>query len=691
MVTLSSIAGQTSSIEMLVQQYMALERRPVQELETKKASLNTKIGVFTDLKSKLDALESIAEELADTTSSSIFNAVQVASDDTDTVTATAGSDAAQGQYVFRIRQLATATGMKSTADLNTNPSVVSSSQVVAGSEGLDTDEAWADAGFDTTPDGTVTINGAKYSLSAYDSVDDFLDAINDSTSMTGWDEVVSGAGTLDTSQTWALAGFDTTPDGTVTINGVEFTLSNYTSVDDFMDAVNDHESANASISYDESTDKFTISSTDGSTLTLSETGTNGFLTETNITGPSLANIYYDTTRDKFFIESTDGSDLVLSETSSNGFLTEVNIRSDTYTTNESGLNAGDYLYQINFDNGLSESDSGSFKINGTTIEWDADTDTLNSIISAINHSDAGVTAFYDDTLDRVVITSDTTGSEEIEWEDVTGSLLGSTLKFSGVTQSVGQDALFTINSSDSADEITKSSNTFTINGLSFTLKATTVVNDSYADPDTTTATITSEKDESALRTKINSFLSKYNAVVDYISTKTAVDVTTYTRGALAGEAVFGGLKNSIVGVLLGQVSGLDSDRPSYLAEIGITLDNNLHASISDSSVLSDWLDEDPTAVSDLFNSTYGVASQMLDLLEPYTESYGIIDDRKESIYDNIDLIDDRIDRLEARLARRETYYRQQFSAIQEVLSLVNYQQSVVSSLTSAINSYLGLS
>ena len=577
MISLSSIAGQNSSIEALIQQYMALERRPIQELQSKKAALNTKKAVFNDLKNKLVSLENAAEVLADTTNSSIFNAVNVSSDDTEKLTVTAGTDAAQGQYVFRIRQLATATSMKSTADLNTHKSAKSSSQVVAGSDDLDTDEAWADAGFDTTPDGTVTINA------------------------------------------------------------VEFTLADYSTVDDFMDAVNSHETANA-------------------------------------------NIYYDSDSDKFVIESTNGDNLVLSETGTNGFLTEVNITAGTYTTNTVGLESSAYLYEINFDNGFSSSDSGSFKINGTTITWDADTDTLDSVISAINHSDAGVTAFYDDSLDRVVFTSDTMGSEEIEWEDVEGTFLGDTLKLTGVTQSTGQNALFTINSTDSADEITKDSNSFTINGLIFTLKSITVANDSYSDADTTTVTVNSVKDESTLKSKINDFLGAYNSAIDYLKAKLAVDTSTYTRGALAGESVLRSLKTDIIGILLAQVSGIDSDKPSHLGDIGITLDDNLHASISDASELSDWLDEDPDAVADLFNSTYGVANQMVELLEPYSESYGIIDDRKDSISELMENIDDRIERLEERMERKEAYYRQQFSALQEALSAINYQQSVLSNI-----------
>ncbi|RKY76724.1 hypothetical protein DRQ07_09865, partial [candidate division KSB1 bacterium] len=393
----TSVNSATSSIEQLVQQYMALERQPLIRLQGQKSDLNVQKAVFSDTKSKLSALFSAAEDLADTSSSSIFNAVKITSSDTTYITATASDDAAVGQYDIRVRQLATSTTMKSTGYLNTHSSVKSSSQVVDGYDDIDTSKAWDEAGFDTTPDGTVTINGEIFTLSDYSTVDDFMDAVNDS-------------------------------------------------------------SANA-------------------------------------------NIYYDSDRDKFVIESTDSSDLIISETGTNGFLTEANITAGTYSTNQTGLNASDYLYKINLDTGVSESDSGSFKINGATITWDADSDSLNDVISRINNSDAGVTAFYDDSLDKIVFTASETGSEEIQWEDVSGSFLSSSLKLSGVTQTLGQDAKFTINSTSSSDEITKSSNTFTINGISFTLKAITVANDDYTDSDTTSVTILAEKDDSQVREK----------------------------------------------------------------------------------------------------------------------------------------------------------------------------------------------
>ena len=584
---LSSLLNTSSSIESLIQQYMALEKQPVYTLEAQKSNLNIRSAMYSDLARYLESLKDNADDLTETDEDSIFNAIQVTSSDTESVIVNASDGAAVGTYKIRVRQLATPTSAKSTAELNTAPSTMSSNQVAAGSSIINTSESWDEAGFENTPDGTVTING------------------------------------------------------------VTFTLADYNTVDAFIDAVNADETAEATI-------------------------------------------YYDDTRDKFFIESDDTStNLVVSETpESFGFLTEINIDEGTYTTNNSGLQSDVYLYKANFDTEVAEDASGSFKINGVEIEWDADDDTLGDIISAINNSAAEVTAFYDDTLDKLMLTSNETGSEEIALEDVEGTFLTQSLKLSGASQTLGQDALFTINSTNEDDEITKTSNTFSINGISYSLEAITVENDSYSDAGTTAVTVSAKKDSGRVQAKLNSFLGAFNTLTSYIRTKSAVDTTTYSRGALAGQTIFTGLRNDLVKILADRVTGISDDGPTTLAEIGITFDSALTASISDASLLTEWLNDNPQAVEDLFNSENGIATRMAELLDPYTESYGIMEEQQELITEQKERIDTRIERLNTQLAQKEAYYRRQFTAMQQALNQIVEQQSLLSQFNNSLSSYI---
>jgi flagellar hook-associated protein 2 len=178
--------------------------------------------------------------------------------------------------------------------------------------------------------------------------------------------------------------------------------------------------------------------------------------------------------------------------------------------------------------------------------------------------------------------------------------------------------------------------------------------------------------------------------MDYIRAKTQVDVKTYTRGALAGDTTYSNVGNQITSILLGQVGGLNAGEPTRLSDIGITIGDDLHATLSDASALTDKLTADPQSVSNLFNSTNGVATRIASLLKPYTDTYGIIYNQTQAISDQMSQIDDRIKMLTERNTLKENYYRTQFTALQDLLNETTLQQSALSSLTTSVNKILGL-
>ncbi len=584
----STSLNTNSSLESLISQYMAVERRPLVQLQSRRSEISSKTQYFDSMKTKLQSLQDLAEELKETKNDSVFNTVVVTSNNENAITVSADEGAAEGTYNIRVRQLATSTQFKSTAQLNSAIATMSSSQVVAGLNELNILDSFAGADFETVPSGSITVNGQTFNLENYDTISEFMLAVNN----------------------------DTT--------------------------------ANANIYYDENKDKFIIENDDhnAATLTLSETaGDSGV-----------------------------------------GFFTAVNIETGTYgdepnlTPVATGVQADVLLYKVNFDTALGVTDTGSFKINGVTIDWDAGEDTLNEVISRINSSDANVTAFYDDSLDKVMITANETGSDEIQFEDIEGSFLGDTLKFDGVVQNTGNDAKFTINSSDSNDEITKTLNTFEINGVSVTLKEVTVENDNYADSGTESVMISSTKNLKVITNKIESFLNGYNSVLNYIKQLTDVDMSTYTRGVFTGESIINNLRYELLHLLTNQITTAGSGDPTSLSQIGITLDENLNAEISDSSLLEEYLSSDPRAVSTIFNSTDGIATSVYELLDPYLETNGIIDGRKENITNQLDSIDQSINRMEDRMGLREEYYRKQLQTMQNLLYQVVQQQNLMNSI-----------
>ncbi|MEW5768162.1 MAG: flagellin [bacterium] len=80
------------------------------------------------------------------------------------------------------------------------------------------------------------------------------------------------------------AGFDSVVDGTIAINGVRFSVADYATVEEFMRAINTSAEADVTISYDRDHDEFMIvRDTEGKDLVLSAvSGTNNFLYEVSI-------------------------------------------------------------------------------------------------------------------------------------------------------------------------------------------------------------------------------------------------------------------------------------------------------------------------------------------------------------------------------------------------------------------------
>ena len=588
--SLTSAYNSSSSLNSLISQYMALERRPLTALNTQKTNLNNSLNIHTDLKSKLTDLLTLSRELGSAETTSIYNSRTSSSGDATKVSASAGSGAAAGTYQVRVKQLATGASLQSTATLLTKPATVSSSKVAPGSGTIDVTKTFSTAGFSSAPAGTVTIGAwTSDDLSTYSSVQAFIDAVN-------------------------AAGVD-------------------------------------------------------------------------------ANMYYNKTEDTFYLESKTGDALTFSESEAgggSGFFTQVKMRDTALpyayhgTTDATGIQSNVILNNANFDTALTSTTTGKFKINGVEISYDTSTDTLDAVISRINSSTANVNAFYDTSIDKVIIKSNGTGSTDtITLSDVSGNLMN-VLNLDTASATSGTDAKFTINSASASDELTKSTNTFTINGINYTLNNTNVT----AYSDTTYTTITVRQDTSALQSKINDFLTKFNAVTQYIKDKSGLDAYTKERGVFAGNTTFASLKGQLYRKLSEQVTGLTSGNPDYLSKIGITFDSYLKASLSDTTKFNNAVSANSQVVQDLFNSTNGVAKKLETLLIPFAESIStsrgsIIDETKSAISQRVTNLETSIARMETRLKMKENQYRQQLYKMQDLLNTAVLQGSSISSLTSA--------
>jgi flagellar hook-associated protein 2 len=167
------------------------------------------------------------------------------------------------------------------------------------------------------------------------------------------------------------------------------------------------------------------------------------------------------------------------------------------------------------------SGNGSFSLNGVSISYNLNTDSLSTIISRINQSGAGVNASYDPTTDRMQLTNSRTGDIGVGVTDVTGGLLDVLgLTGSSATLTRGKNALFTVNGGPTLSSMSNTfdSSTHGIAGLSVTVNTEA------------TQTVSVESDTASMQAAIQSFLDKFNAVQDAIDSSTK---TTVTGGTVA--------------------------------------------------------------------------------------------------------------------------------------------------------------
>jgi flagellar hook-associated protein 2 len=103
---ISSIGGQSSQIEDLIKQYMAIESKPMDTLKKSKETLSTRSAMFQDLNSSLLSLKNASCALIPTDTVSLYDAKTAVSGDTSVLTAQAEPLAQEAAYSIFVERLA---------------------------------------------------------------------------------------------------------------------------------------------------------------------------------------------------------------------------------------------------------------------------------------------------------------------------------------------------------------------------------------------------------------------------------------------------------------------------------------------------------------------------------------------------------------------------------------------------------
>lgn len=352
-----------------------------------------------------------------------------------------------------------------------------------------------------------------------------------------------------------------------------------------------------------------------------------------------------------------------------------------------------------------------FQPDGTTkskeIVFDPEKDSLNDVLKKINDSGLGVTAFYDQHSHHISIATNHTGDNEngaeISVEQTDGQLFTEVFKFGSTDLATnGRNAKFTLNGLQTE----RTSNTFTINNITYTLKQET--------PAGTAVTISTATDVDAIYDKIQDFVDKYNDMIDKINSK--LDEKRYRdyppltdeqrkemsdneiklweekakSGMLAGDDILPGGLNQMRLDLYSSVKGANPN-VDQLTKIGIVTSSDYkeHGKlvIQDPTKLRQAIADNPDAVYQLFDKDgksfeeKGLAQRLRntvsDTMKRIEQKAGnnfstnetfAIGRRIKSKENDIDNLQKRLDEIQ------ERYYRQ-FTAMEQAIEKANQQSA----------------
>jgi len=307
------------------------------------------------------------------------------------------------------------------------------------------------------------------------------------------------------------------------------------------------------------------------------------------------------------------------------------------------------------------------------------TDTVANVASSINGANAGVTAtvLTDASGDRLMLRSTNTGVAAGFTLSVGSDADGNAADAAGLSRLVvgsttnqsAADAQAKVN----GVSVSSASNAFSnvVAGVTFTaLKVTTAP-----------VELSVSKDISAAKTKINDFVSAYNAINTALSDATKYDAATKTAGVLQGDSTAVGLQNALRGLLQSNVSGGSFSR---LADVGVSrqLDGSLvvDAAKLDAAALK------PDDLKNLFRAntgngaTDGIATKLKTFTNGLLSSSGFFSTKAASLQSALDRntaeqtkVNDRAAQVEAMLTKRYSALDAQVASLNALNAYVAQQ------------------
>ena len=373
-----------------------------------------------------------------------------------------------------------------------------------------------------------------------------------------------------------------------------------------------------------------------------------------------------------------------------------------------------------------------FKINGKLVgAFNKDT-ALETVLTSINgNADAGVKVSYSKTTNQFQFTAKESGaSSRIDMGDGLANAL-----FGGGKKDEGQDAIFSMMvNGQELDGISRSSNTFDVDGMSVSLKGTfgaygssnTLGKDNIEAAKADAVSFTSSSDADKIVDAIKSMVEDYNAMVTEIKNaystmpqqksngKYYEPLTEEDKADMSESSIKAYEEKAKQGLLFADrdLSALYSQLTSAISmsgkdgadlkSIGITSNysNGLTTLSLNEEKLRAALETDPDKVRDVFSksvasgsSSNGLMQALKSPLDMYSKTQGtkgILVQKagstlapstlyKNTLQNKLDDIDTQIEKWQDKMADQVDRYTSKFTALEKLISQMNSQSSALAS------------
>lgn len=372
--------------------------------------------------------------------------------------------------------------------------------------------------------------------------------------------------------------------------------------------------------------------------------------------------------------------------------------------------------------GMATGTEGKLVINGKEVAIKSG-ESIYTMVSNINKAGAGVQASYDSTLDRFFLSTNTTGASmkiDLAGSDATAlSFMNDKLKMTTLVNRTGagdiadpyvytakaaltgQDAVFKLD----GQELKQATNSFTVSGISYTLKK---------EGASATVSVTTDIDKAV--ENVRAFVDSYNATLASVysevnekynrnyapltseqkSSMSDDDIKAWEKtaktGLLSNDSILRNLTSELRSDISNPINGITSKYNSMSA-IGITSGKYYENGklYLDETQLRTALQEDPSALSNIFatdgDSTAkdGVAVRLYDSLksamDQINKSAGVIagaKDTESALAKEMAQLNKSITATTTRVSAMQERYYKQFDAMETMLQRMSQQSSWLS-------------